>query len=1458
MITANTTDTFVYTIKDGDGDLSTTTLTINLSDVTLAGDNQTRTVDEAALDTTITGSDVAAGLVTGSTGTGSASETATGTLAVVDAAVNGYTAQTVTTANGKFVLNTDGTYTYTLTSPVNSGAVAGANTVNAVETFTYTVRDVNNNTTTGTVTINVIDDVPSAVADSNTVAEGGTVTGNLLTDGTDDVFGADGSSVTVPVGGITGVRAGSNTALAVTDGTTVVTTALGTLTLSANGSYTYVAKANVITANTTDTFVYTVKDGDGDLSTTKLEINVTNVTVTATDNDVLVNEAGLPTGSLNDNSDIFTTGKIVVAGGGTGPYTYAITGNGGSNLGTISLNAATGDYTYTLNTAFTSADGTSPSTEDNKQSFSYTVTDANGNISATGTIFVDVIDDVPTAVADTDSIAAGSNGPATGNVITDLDAGDLLDTDTGADAKGADGASVSAIKFSLATVNIFDVNGNLVINGDFGVLSIKADGSYSYARTPGAGGGKSDTFTYTLKDSDGDIATATLTISIGDIRPVAGVSSASVDDEGLSGGITGAVDASDLNANVGERVGFVNANEAIFNGRFGGTAGDGASAFSFASTLDGITATVGQDQVTYTVSANGLTLTATISGVGNPRANTVLFDIVITDAAVGNYTLTLKDNVLHALGSAENNFDLDIPYQMADADGDFSIAAGVLSVTFDDDTPAPYFTAPGIATGLNKASTTDIESLNLPGIGADGPGALSFNVGAGQQARATNNDELTFNGQKLYYNISTTDPTVLEARTGTTAGTGTLVYSLDLNASNGAAGEYVYTQYQQLSTAVLVPVASLSSVGGGNMAAKAIDVPNSAFDLVLTTKVGATINTNANVIGVGAGQSLADTDVVRIDFVNVTVTGNGGAAVATFNEYYSANAFRQDVNGLSGGQLADFTVQAIKIVNNANNLVLPADGDTVFYGDTNDLAISGTTINIYDAAGVKQTALQLTAAGVTVTDLGGGVWQVLNLPNLFDYEIVSQTSSFQAVQIDALVGTGTFKLGALTTSVLQVQGVSFSVPINYTDADGDLVSSTIAVNLAAPIDPVVLDLDGDGAEFLSTAAGVTFDYFGDGSPESTAWVGADDGLLAIDRNGDGIINDGSEIVFARDGLTDLQGLAADYDSNRDGFLTAADNSFGLFGIWQDANSNGITDAGEYRSLSDAGIVSIGLVSDGVTYTAANGDVSVAGEATYTKANGATGLVADAAFGTAAAPSGTSRLSDQLRTSNVTSSIVAASLVGMAATSVAANLAPESAPLKMLSGTDEPTPNGVSLNVLTETGAGNSHTVSTAAIDPARVTGDVASNSRAVDDSGSTNGLNHQPVSHSSDLLADSSYVISIASALSASAPIGGDMVLQNILDMAAANVKPASNDNLATTTLDALVRGAMPDNMVDRLIEAFDADLGAPSVGGGMADNAGYLLQVINQSVTNFHDHSGIGIEPAGPTFQDMMALHNA
>ena len=162
-ISTNTTDVFVYTLKDGDGDLSTTTLTINLGNVTLVADNQTKTVDEAALDTSTSGNDLGHGTVTGSS-PGSAAETVTGQLAVAGGtSAISYTPQSLTTAHGVFQLNANGSYVYTLTSPFTKTPAANDGTVvDGFDSFGYTAQDAFGNTVNGTITINANDDVPSA------------------------------------------------------------------------------------------------------------------------------------------------------------------------------------------------------------------------------------------------------------------------------------------------------------------------------------------------------------------------------------------------------------------------------------------------------------------------------------------------------------------------------------------------------------------------------------------------------------------------------------------------------------------------------------------------------------------------------------------------------------------------------------------------------------------------------------------------------------------------------------------------------------------------------------------------------------------------------------------------------------------------------------------------------------------------------------------------------------------------------------------------------------------------------------------------------------------------------------------------------------------------------------------------------------------------------------------------
>src|SRR5690606_33368765 len=107
--------------------------------------------------------------------------------------------------------------------------------------------------------------------------------------------------------------------------------------------------------------------------------------------------------------------------------------------------------------------------------------------------------------------------------------------------------------------------------------------------------------------------------------------------------------------------------------------------------------------------------------------------------------------------------------------------------------------------------------------------------------------------------------------------------------------------------------------------------------------------------------------------------------------------------------------------------------------------------------------------------------------------------------------------------------------------------------------PVVFDLDGDGIELVSFASStVYFDMNLDGVAVKTGWVGSDDGILVLDRNGNGSIGDVSEISFLDEvegAQTDLEGLVA-FDSNGDGRLDAADERFFEFRVWRDLNQNG--------------------------------------------------------------------------------------------------------------------------------------------------------------------------------------------------------------------------------------------------------------------------------------------------------------
>jgi len=131
-------------------------------------------------------------------------------------------------------------------------------------------------------------------------------------------------------------------------------------------------------------------------------------------------------------------------------------------------------------------------------------------------------------------------------------------------------------------------------------------------------------------------------------------------------------------------------------------------------------------------------------------------------------------------------------------------------------------------------------------------------------------------------------------------------------------------------------------------------------------------------------------------------------------------------------------------------------------------------------------------------------------------------------------------------------------------------------------DPLVIDLDGDGIEAVNIDGGVLFDFDGDGIKTGTGWIGADDGILVYDRNGNGIIDGGGELfgvdtikadgTYAKDGFDALREL----DSNGDGIFDGSDLEFGNVRVWQDLNQDGISQADELKTLEELNIKSISL------------------------------------------------------------------------------------------------------------------------------------------------------------------------------------------------------------------------------------------------------------------------------------------
>ena len=170
-------------------------------------------------------------------------------------------------------------------------------------------------------------------------------------------------------------------------------------------------------------------------------------------------------------------------------------------------------------------------------------------------------------------------------------------------------------------------------------------------------------------------------------------------------------------------------------------------------------------------------------------------------------------------------------------------------------------------------------------------------------------------------------------------------------------------------------------------------------------------------------------------------------------------------------------------------------------------------------------------------------------------------------------------------------------------------------------DPIVLDLGGNGFAAFS-APEVRFDLDSDGAMDLVGWpTSPDDALLALDRNGDGLINDGNELFsnFTDGGAyaNGFEALAA-LDDDGNGAIDASDAAYADLVLWQDKNGDGLSQVDELSALGASGVASISVHYISMNETDANGN-ETRQRAAFTYEDGTAGLAIDVWFAMSVSP-----------------------------------------------------------------------------------------------------------------------------------------------------------------------------------------------------------------------------------------------
>ncbi len=1038
-----------YTIKDQFGATSSSTVTITVNganDAPVANDDTASTTEDAAVSGNVLANDT---------------DVDVEPLTVTNPG-------TYVGAYGTLVLAANGSYTYT-----PNAAAQGLDTGETVnDVFSYTASDgTASDSATLTVTVNGANDAPVANDDTaSTNEDSAGVSGNVLTNDTD----VDVEPLTVAAPG------------------TYVGT-YGSLTIAANGSYTYTPGAGAQGLDTGETaqdvFTYAATDGTAsDTATLTVTVSGLNDAPVANDDTNSTDENSPVSGNVLANDTDIDVEPLTV----TNPGTYI------GVYGTLVL-AANGSYTYTP--------GAAAALLNNGQSandvFNYVASDGTATDNATLTITVNGLSGAPNAVDDT--ATTNEDNAVSGNVLTN-------DTDAENDP--------------------LSVTNPGTYNGTYGDLTLNTNGSWTYTPNAAANGlaaGETaqDVFSYTATDgSASDSANLTITVN--------GTNDAPTIDSGgttASGSVTEEPDDSaGEDVTIHMQAGTVAFDDADLTDTHSASFTPQGGGYYGTFTLDPVnqgTDSVGWDFTVPDSQLEGLsegqiviqTYTVTINdGHGGTATQDVTITITGAGVGVGPQTVWFIDN--SAVGSANLGTFAD-PYTSiaafnaaqgtlggpqvghtvhllagtgvyAEADGINLLNGQILVGDADPDTSARPMIVTTAGDGINVAQNNNVSGIDIGDTSgadiADSGGSVGnlviTDVGTSGTGRIIDVDQ----GGTLNVTLNSAESL------GSTGG------AIDLNLVGGSFTVSGTTTITGVHTGggIDITASSLTATfGGGTVSTGSTTAINyvgnsgtlaltGGLAIVTTSGIGLNATGGGTITATGAGNSIVSASGTALNVVNTNI----GAADLTFESISSGAGSNVGINLDNTGSLGGLHVTGSGVAASGGVIASKtgADGSTTSgiginlnntadvqlnwmqLNDHSNFAIRGNQVNgfVFDnsvISGVNGTAAGAFNEGaISFTNLvGSASMSNSSIGGGFEYivRIVNNSGSLNRLTIDnTTFGSNDPNLGGDAVQIVGTNSATVNVTVTnstFTNAREDLFSAT-AQN-AANMDVVFRDND---------------------------------------------------------------------------------------------------------------------------------------------------------------------------------------------------------------------------------------------------------------------------------------------------------------------------------------------------------------------------------------------------------------